>query len=275
MNRIIKEIEGKGYIRILEAHSGLSAKVVDDSKFDGIWESSLTDSASRGLPDTELVTMDMRLDKIREIINISNKIIIVDGDTGGQVNHFPYWVKQLEREGVDAVIIEDKAFPKVNSLAIKGKHQLEKVSKFCEKIKAGKAVANNIMIIARLESLIAGHSMDEAMRRATRFINAGADGIMIHSKVKVGDEVLEFAGRFKDKYPNVPFVCVPTTYNHIDDDELRDFGFNIIIHANHLLRGSLLAMQRIAYDIYDAGNNKVVNSQVIDVKDLLKLTKSV
>ena len=131
MNRIKQAIKKKGYIRILEAHSGISAKVVDDSKFDGIWESSLTDSASRGLPDTELVTMDMRIDKIREIRNISNKIMIVDGDTGGQVNHFPYWVRQLEREGVDAVIIEDKAFPKVNSLAIKGKHNLEKVSRLC------------------------------------------------------------------------------------------------------------------------------------------------
>ena len=158
MNKIKQAIKKKSYLRILEAHSGLSAKIVDDSRFDGIWESSLTDSASRGLPDTELVTMDMRLNKIREIRNISDKILIVDGDTGGQINHFPYWVKQLEKENVDAVIIEDKAFPKVNSLMEKGKHKLEKVSKFCEKISAGKAVAKNIMIIARLESLIAKKS---------------------------------------------------------------------------------------------------------------------
>jgi len=275
MNRIKQAIKKKGYIRILEAHSGISAKVVDDSKFDGIWESSLTDSASRGLPDTELVTMDMRIDKIREIRNISNKIMIVDGDTGGQVNHFPYWVRQLEREGVDAVIIEDKAFPKVNSLAIKGKHNLEKVSRFCEKIKAGKAVAENIMIIARLESLIAGHDMDEAMRRATRFINAGADGIMIHSKIKVGDEVIEFAKIFKKKYPNIPLVCVPTTYNHITDTELGDYGFDIIIHANHLLRASEMTMSFIAESIYKDDKSKYIDPIITSVKDLLELTKSI
>ena len=251
-------------IRALEAHNGLSALVVENSQFDAIWESSLTDSASKGLPDTELITMDSRIQTIREIRRVSTKPIIFDGDTGGQIEHFPFWVKELEKEGVSAIVIEDKAFPKINSLKENAKHNLESVNKFCEKIKAGKAVAKDIMIIARLESLIAGKSMDEAIRRATRFVNAGADGIMIHSKVKVGDEVLEFARRFKKK---VPLVCVPTTYNHITDQELERAGFKIIIHANHLLRASLTAMERAARDIYRQGKSEGLD--IYPVKDLL------
>lgn len=251
-------------IRALEAHNGLSALVVERSKFDAIWESSLTDSASKGLPDTELITMDSRLHTVREIRAVSTKPIIFDGDTGGSIEHFPYWVKKLEEAGVSAIVIEDKAFPKINSLKENAKHNLESVNKFCEKIQAGKKAAKNIMIIARLESLIAGHDMKEALRRATRFVNAGADGIMIHSKIKVGDEVLEFARQFKKK---VPLVCVPTTYNNITDEELEKSGFKIIIHANHLLRASLTAMERVADSIYY--NGRSAGLDIKPVKDLL------
>lgn len=251
-------------IKALEAHNGLSALVVENSKFDAIWISSLTDSASKGLPDTELITMDSRIHTLREIRNVSTKPIIFDGDTGGQIEHFPYWVKQLEKEGVSAIVIEDKAFPKINSLKESAKHKLESVNRFCEKIKAGKNAAKNILIFARLESLIAGHDMNEALRRATRFVNAGADGIMIHSKVKVGDEVLEFARRFKKK---VPLICVPTTYNNISDKELEKAGFKIIIHANHLLRASLTAMERTSEAIYKNGKSEGLD--IYPVKELL------
>jgi len=264
MRKLLK----KKCIKALEAHSGLSALVVENSKFDAIWESSLTDSASKGLQDNELITMDSRIHTVREIRNVSTKPIIFDGDTGGQLDHFPYWVKQLEKEGVSIIVIEDKAFPKVNSLKENAKHNLESVNKFCEKISAGKKVAKNIMIFARLESLIAGRSMDEALRRATRFVNAGADGIMIHSKVQVGDEVLEFARRFKKK---VPLMCVPTTYNNITDKKLEEAGFNIIIHANHLLRASLSAMEKTANDIYKQDNSEGL--EIKPVKDLLNYTK--
>jgi len=260
----MRELLKRKCIKALEAHNGLSALVVEKSKFDAIWESSLTDSASKGLPDIELITMDSRIHTVREIRNVSTKPIIFDGDTGGQIEHFPYWVKQLEKEGVAAIVIEDKAFPKINSLKESAKHKLESVNRFCAKIKAGKKAAKNIMIFARLESLIAGHDMNEALRRATRFVNAGADGIMIHSKVKVGDEVLEFARRFKKK---VPLICVPTTYNNISDKELEKAGFNIIIHANHLLRASLLAMEQTAKTIYDSGKSQGL--YIKSVKDLL------
>ena len=262
---ILKELIKHKPVRILEAHNGMSAIVVENSNFDGIWESSLTDSASRGLPDNELVSMDMRLEKIREIMNVSTKPIIVDGDTGGSIEHFPYWVTQLDKIGVGAIVIEDKAFPKINSL-LKANHKLEKVTRFADKIAAGKNVANNIMIIARLESLIAGNDMEEALRRANKFVKAGADAIMIHSKVKVGDEVLEFAKRFKG---DVPLVCVPTTYNNITDTELAKAGFKIIIHANHLIRSSYKAMQETADIIYE--QDKSEDLSITPVKDIINL----
>jgi len=222
----------------MEAHNGLSARLVNRSKFDGVWESSLTDSASKGLPDIELVSGDSRLNTIREIKENTDKPLIVDWDTGGQTDHFPYWVKRLEEAGVDAIIIEDKAFPKRNSLLKDAKHILEDVDKFSDKIIAGKKVAKDMLIFARLESLIAKHSMYEALLRAEAFVNAGADGIMIHSKSDVGEkEVMEFAARFREKW-DLPLIAVPTTYKLPEKHP-----FNIVIYANHLLRASLKAMQ--------------------------------
>lgn len=257
-------------LRILEAHNGLSARVVDMSKFDGIWISSLTDSASKGLPDTELVSYDERLHTIREILNNTDKPVIVDWDTGGQLEHFPYWSKVLDKAGVYAIVIEDKAFPKKNSLMDGVKHNLEDVELFSEKIRQGKRVCKNMKIIARLESLIAKHSVFEALGRAEEFLKAGADGIMIHSKSEVSaGEVLDFAKRFQAEHPDVPLMCVPTTYNHITDKELEDAGFDIICHANHLLRASLKAMKETADKIYHDGCSKGLD--IASVKEIFEL----
>lgn len=258
-------------LRIIEAHSGISAKLVDQSPFDGIWESSLTDSGAKCQPDIELVSGDSRLNTIREIRAVTDKPIVVDWDTGGQIDHFPYWVKRLEESGVDWIVIEDKAFPKRNSLDKKATHILEDVDKFCKKIDAGKRVTEEIKIIARLESLIVKHSMYEALLRAEAYINAGADGIMIHSKSEIsGDEVLKFAKKFREQFPEIPLMCVPTTYNNITDKELEKAGFNIICHANHLLRASIKAMKETIDTIYKQGCSKGLN--IATVQDIFNLT---
>lgn len=224
----------------MEAHNGLSAKIVDASKYDAIWESSLTDSASKGLPDIELVSQDSRLATIREIREASKKPIIVDWDTGGQLNHLPFWIKRLRDLGVSAVVIEDKQFPKKNSLLEDASHSMEDVDVFCEKIKRAKEVAGDMMIIARIESLIAKRSMYDAQIRATAYVRAGADAILIHSKEQVSaTEVMEFATKFKEVY-KIPLVAIPTTYVLPEDHP-----FDIVIYANHLLRASLKAMKKV------------------------------
>lgn len=219
---------------ICEVHSGLSALLADKSNYDGVWISSLTHSTLKGLPDTELVSLEERVDLVREVRRVTNKKILVDCDTGGQ--HIGYHAKWLADAGADVLIMEDKAFPKQNSLLEDGKHNLEDVDKFCEKI--SEASKSGIMIVARIESLIAKHSMYEALIRAEAYEKAGADGIMIHSKQKVAaTEVMEFAAKFREK-SSLPLVAVPTTYSLPDGHP-----FEYVIDANHLLRASLKGMQ--------------------------------
>jgi phosphoenolpyruvate phosphomutase len=262
----LKALLEKGHtVRVLEAHNGLSGiianniQVKGESKgellireFDALWESSLTDSASKGHPDIEVVTFDSRLQSVNEILAVTNKPMIVDGDTGGDANAFEYTVSKLERAGVSAIIIEDKVFPKRNSLEAGVQQNLEDPEVFAQKIRRGKSVqkSDEFMIIARLESLIAGKPMEDAVNRARIYLRAGADGIMIHSKSKSADEILEFAKHYKDicKQLNInkTLVCVPTTYNQTTEDELSAAGFRIIIHANHLLRSAYKAMMETA-----------------------------
>lgn len=249
-------------IRAMEAHNGLSGIVANNVKvqgqagekeevyreFDAIWESSLTDSASKGHPDIEVISFDSRLHTINEILAVTNKPMIVDGDTGGDANNFEYLVTKLERAGVSMVIIEDKIFPKRNSLEDGTQQTLEDPEIFAAKIRRGKKVqaADEFMIVARLESLIAGMSIESALDRARIYLQAGVDGIMIHSKSKNPGEVLQFAklyrGLLKELQLDKPLICVPTTYNTITEEELRRAGFSIIIYANHLLRSAYKAM---------------------------------
>ena len=252
-------------VRVLEAHNGLSGiiantvEVTGDSdgktvvrQFDAIWESSLTDSASKGHPDIEVVTFDSRFHTINEILMVTDKPMIVDGDTGGDANTFEYTVSKLERAGVSAVIIEDKVFPKRNSLEAGVQQNLQEPEIFAQKIRRGKSIqkSSEFMIIARIESLIAGKSMEDALDRATQYLKAGVDGIMIHSKSKNPDEILEFAEKYKvilkDLKLDKPLVCVPTTYNLITEGELSAAGFSIVIYANHLLRSAYQAMTETA-----------------------------
>ncbi len=267
--RLLKEALNKGeLVRIIEAHNGLSGIVANNAKvqgldeenpiardFDGVWESSLTDSASKGHPDIEIVSFDSRLQTIHEILAVTNKPMIVDGDTGGEPNNFEYAVTKLERAGVSAVIIEDKVFPKRNSLEAGTSQEQENPEEFAKKIRRGKAVqaSDDFMIIARIESLIAEAGMDDAKRRARVYLEAGVDGIMIHSKQKSPEEVFEFAIFYRElqKELNItkPLICVPTTYNTVHEDELHAAGFNIVIYANHLLRAAYQSMLETAKTI--------------------------
>jgi len=252
-----KILKTKGFARILEAHNGISAIIVNDSDFDGVWESSFTDSASKGLPDADIVGLDSRCQVIEQIRNVTDKPIIFDGDTGGEATNFEYMVKKLERLGVSAVVIEDKMFPKRNSLDDKAIQLQEDPDVFATKIKRGKSSFKDkdFMIIARIESLISGRGMEDALKRADKYVRAGADGIMIHSRSKEPDEILEFAREYKKQGLNRYLVCVPTSYNTITEKELRKAGFNVVIYANHLLRASYKAMKDVANTILANGRS--------------------
>ena len=267
-------ISRKGFARILEAHSGLSGLVVENARvqmngrvveYDGIWESSLTDSATKGLPDASIVGNDSRARTIDEILSVTTKPIIVDGDTGGEASQFEYMVKNLERLGVSAVIIEDKVFPKRNSLDGSASQELEDPLVFAQKIRAGREVVigDDFMVIARLESLIADAGLEDALERAELYIEAGADGLMVHSSDRRPDEVLAFAKAYKALCRRMGcrpvLVSVPTTYNTVSDAELVACGFNIIIHANHLLRAAYKAMNHAARIILESGRSLEVD----------------
>ena len=226
-------------MKVIEVSNGLAAKLADKSKYNAVWISSLCESATRGLPDNEVMSLDSRLNTVREIRRATDKTIILDGDTGGSIEHFPFVVKEFEKAGVNIMIIEDKVFPKKNSLLEDATQILEDVDKFSIKIMEGKKVAGSMKIFARIESLIAKKSVFEALIRAEAYLKAGVDGIMIHSKQKVDcTEIMEFATKFKEKWPDISLVAVPTTY-----DLPEGHPFDILIYANMLTRVSLRAMK--------------------------------
>lgn len=227
-------------MRILEAHSGLSALLVDKSDYDGIWISSLTHATSKGLPDNELVPLKERVDLVEEFKRISHKPIIVDIDTGESIEHLPFIIKWFSQAGAYAIIMEDKKYPKQNSLLEDATQHLEDVDVFSEKIKVAKVNAGSMKIFARLESLIAKKSKYDALLRAEAYIRAGADGIMVHSKQKVdSSEVMEVGSEIRNRCPDITLIAVPTTYKL---PEVHPF--DIIISANHMMRASLKAMQK-------------------------------
>jgi len=227
-------------MKILETHSGLTTILIEKSDYDGLWVSSLTFSANKGLPDNELVPLKERIDFVNEIKKLTTKPIIVDIDTGGDIDHLPFIIKWFEDAGAYAVIMEDKKYPKQNSLLEDGKHQLEDVDIFSKKIEVSKSVVKNMKIFARLESLIAKKSKYEAILRARAYIEAGVDGIMVHSKEKVdATEVMEVGNELRKLYPELTLIAVPTTYILP-----KTHPFDIVIEANHLLRVSLKAIQK-------------------------------
>lgn len=275
-------LDTKPLVRIMETHNGLTAQIVERVKldlgnstksFDGMWLSSLTDSMAKGKPDTGIVDFTSRLTTINNIFDVTTKPLIVDGDSGGLTDHFVNMVRTLERLGVSAVIIEDKVGAKSNSLLEVNYDQQDNINDFCAKISAGKReqVGDDFMVIARIESLIFGKGTDDALKRADAYIKAGADGIMIHSKSKDPSEVIQFCREYNKFNNRVPLVAVPSTYNKITEDELREAGINIVIYANHLIRSAYPAMIKTAKLILENGRAYEAEEHCLPIHEFLKL----
>ena len=281
--RLRQLIEMTPVVKVMEAHSGLTGLIVEKTvvergglldQFDAMWVSSLCDSTAKGKPDIELVDMSSRLRTIDDIMEVTTKPIILDGDTGGLTEHFVYNVRTLERMGVSAVIIEDKTGLKKNSLFGTDVEQTQaSVEEFSAKIAAGKAaqLTDDFMIIARIESLILERGMADALERAFAFTAAGADGIMIHSRKKDPAEILEFCDRFRETDPKTPIVVVPSSFNVITEEELAEHGVNIVIYANQLTRSAFPAMRQTAEDILKYHRAKEVDERLLPIKDIITL----
>lgn len=281
--RLRKLIDMKQTITAIEAHSGITGLIAEKTtvlqegktyQFDAMWVSSLCDSTAKGKPDIELVDMSSRLRTIDDIMEVTTKPIILDGDTGGLIEHFVYNVKTLERMGVSAVIIEDKTGLKKNSLfGTEVEQTQDTIEHFCQKIEAGKRAqkTQEFMIIARIESLILERGMEDALERAFAFAKAGADGIMIHSRKKEPDEIFEFVEKFRAQDTTTPIVVVPTSFNTVTEQEFKDRGVNIIIYANQLTRSGFPAMKKAAETILKNHRAKEADDMCMSIKEILTL----
>lgn len=281
--RLKKALAMKGTITAMEAHSGLTGLIVENTvveenggahQFDAMWISSLCDSTAKGKPDIELVDMTSRFRTIDDICEVTTKPIIFDGDTGGLTEHFVYTVRSLERMGVSMVIIEDKTGLKKNSLFGTEVQQTQAaIPDFCEKIRAGKKAqrTKDFMICARIESLILEQGMDDALERAFAFTDAGADAIMIHSRKKDPSEIFEFVEKYREKNKTTPIVVVPTSFNTITEEEFKQRGVNIIIYANQLTRTGFPAMQHAAEMILKKHRAKECDDICMPFKDIIRL----
>ena len=283
--RLRRLLNAKPIVRVMEAHSGLTGLIVENTsikkanrkfEFDGMWLSSLTDSTLKGKPDNESVDVTSRLRTVNDILEITTKPIIYDGDSGGLPEHFTFLVRSLERLGVSAVIIEDKVGLKQNSLLEVGNVQKQApVDDFCHKIHEGKTaqITDDFMVIARCESLITGAGEDDAIARCRAYIAAGADGILIHSKAPTPEEVFSFAKRFRAEVSaDKPLVVVPSTYSQVTEDELAAAGINIVIYANHLLRAAYPAMRSCAERILECGRAKEASDELcMPIRDIVSL----
>lgn len=270
-------------VKSLEVHSGLTGLIAEKTvvehagefdQFDAMWVSSLCDSTAKGKPDIELVDMTSRFRTIDDVMEVTTKPIIFDGDTGGLIEHFVYTVRSLERMGVSAVIIEDKTGLKKNSLfGTEAAQTQDSISHFCGKISAGKKVqlTDEFMIIARIESLILEQGMEDALERARAYVQAGADGIMIHSRKKEPDEILGFCDQFRREDQETPLVVVPTSFNEVTEAELAAHGVNIVIYANQLTRSAFPAMESTARDILKYHRAKEVDDRLMPIKDIISL----
>lgn len=292
--RLRRLLDAKPIVRVMEAHSGLSGLIVENSfamvpkvatepdgakvrhEFDAMWLSSLTDSTLKGKPDNESVDVTSRLRTVNDILEITTKPIIYDGDSGGLPEHFVFLVRSLERLGVSAVIIEDKIGLKQNSLFETGNVQQQaSIEDQCHKIKVGKQaqITDDFMIIARCESLIAGKGEDDAIARCKAYCEAGADGIMIHSKAKTPDEIVSFVKRFRAEVSaDKPIVVVPSTYAQVTEAELAAIGVNVVIYANQLLRAAYPAMKACAERILACERAQEASTEFcMPIKEIISL----
>jgi len=281
--RLRRLLQAKPLVRTMEVHSGLSGLIVENTKvvapegtreFDAMWLSSLTDSTLKGKPDIECVDLTSRLHTVNDVLEVTTKPVIYDGDSGGLPEHFTFMVRTLERLGVSAVIIEDKMGLKNNSLLEDGNLQKQSsIGEMADKIRAGKKaqVSDDFMVIARCESLITGAGLTDALERVQAYIAAGADGIMIHSKSKTPDEITAFCRAYAELDRRVALVVVPSTYPQITEQELADLGVNIVIYANHLLRSAYPAMLRTAETILQHGRTLEAEPLCMPIRNIISL----
>lgn len=270
-------------VKVIEAHNGLTGLIAEKTivanegaldQFDAMWVSSLCDSTAKGKPDIELVDMSSRIRTLDEIMDVTTKPIILDGDTGGLIEHFVYNIRTLERMGISAIIIEDKTGLKKNSLfGTEVEQTQDSIDNFCMKIKEGKRVlrTKEFMIIARIESLILEKGMEDALERAFAYVEAGADGIMIHSRKKSPDEIFEFCDKFRVKDKTTPLVVVPTSFNSVTEEELAKHGVNITIYANQLTRSAFPAMKQTAEEILKCHRALEVDEKLMPFKEIITL----
>jgi len=284
--KLSRLIQAKKIVRILESHSPLTGLIIENLKieknnnfqeFDGMWSSSLTDSALRGKPDNQSVDYSTRMSGLNEVLDVTTKPIIFDGDNGGRLEHISFMIKALERMGVSAVIIEDKIGLKKNSLFLnqKGAKQ-DTVKNFCKKINKAKKskISDDFFIIARIESFILGKDLNDAIKRAEAYSKAGADAILIHSKENTPEQVISFAKKFiKSKYYK-PMVAVPSSYSKTSEKLLIKYGFKIVIYANQMMRASYPAMVNLAKSILENQRSYEYEKKIISIKEIINLIKN-
>jgi phosphoenolpyruvate mutase len=283
MSTLRRTLRSQRITRVIQVHSPLAALAAESARveldgeiraFDAFWSSSLADSADLGLPDNEILDQSTRLENVERILNVTTRPLIFDADTGGPGVHFEHRVRMLEQTGVAAVVIEDKTGLKQNSLLDESSvHEQEDIELFSDKIAAGKEAQRqpDFQIFARIESFILGRGLEDALTRAAAYCGAGADGILVHSKSKSADEVVEFARVFKHESPDIPLICVPTTYHSVLDEELAEYGFNMVIYANHLLRAAFPAMERASRSILRHGRSSEIEHELLSVEETLQL----
>tara|TARA_B100000795_G_C22786752_1_gene434985 strand:+ start:63 stop:1367 length:1305 start_codon:yes stop_codon:yes gene_type:complete len=286
VSRLKRLIDSKEIVRILESHNSLTGLIIDkiriiknkkNIEFDGMWSSSLTDSATKGLPDNSSLSFSARISSLNDLMDVTTKPLIFDADNGGQIEHLPYLVRSLERSGVSAIIMEDKVGLKKNSLFKNQKDtKQEKPKLFAKKIlKICKTrQSKDFMVIARIESFIVGKSLSDALKRAEIYSKAGADAILIHSKKKNPSEIFMFAKEFKKSKNFIPLVSVPSTYSKVYEKDLIKNGFKIVIYANQLLRAAYPAMKNIAKKILKHSRAFEADKEIIPIKEIINLIKN-
>lgn len=276
--KLKQQLQSNELIRGIEAHNALAAGIVESlnvagKKFNALWMSSLTESASRGIPDNEFLNINSRLTTLHEVLENSSLPILYDADTGSFAQHLALTVKKLEALGVSAIVIEDKKGLKKNSLMGQSQQQsLEDIEVFCDKIQTAKNAqkSSDFMLIARLESLIQGETQQQALARAEAYIKAGADGIMIHSKHESADEVLEFAKNFRAKFSQ-PIMIVPSTYFKLSEATAQNAGINIVVYANQLLRAAYTAMKNAGESILTHGTSTEIETTIASCQEIIQL----
>ncbi len=286
VSRLKRLMQSKKIVRILESHNSLTGLIIENLRiiknninveFDGMWSSSLTDSATKGKPDNSSVDFSSRISSLNDMMDVTTKPLVFDADNGGQIEHLPFLVRSLERSGVSAIIMEDKVGLKKNSLF---KNQTDtkqdKPELFAKKIQkiCNARQSNDFMVIARIESFIVGKGLNDALKRAEIYSKSGADAILIHSKEKTPKEIFSFAKKFRKSKNFVPLVSVPSTYSKVYEKDLVRNGFKLVIYANQLLRAAYPAMQNAAKNILEKSRAFEIDKKIIPIKQIINLIKS-